>query len=146
MAHIGTCRLYRPDPTSIDVDEQWGRASVVATRAPGSLVLSVRGEVDASNAGRLADYAERHAAVAGTLVVDTSAVDFFGAPALAALHRVGHCCAGSGVSWRLVAGPALRRAIRACGAGDLPQADNVESALRQLVPECGEPWLASAGG
>jgi anti-anti-sigma factor len=132
MTTIGTCRLYRPDPTSIGVDEQWGKASVTAARTTESLVLSVHGEVDASNCARLADYVERHAAVAGTLVVDTSAVDFFGAPALAVLHRVDHRCAGSGVRWRLVAGPALRRVMRACGTTGLPQADNVPSALHEL--------------
>jgi anti-anti-sigma factor len=132
MAPIGTCRLYRPDPTSIGRGEQWGRAGVTAVRMADSLILSVHGEVDASNAGRLADYVERHAAVAGTLVVDTSAVDFFGTPALAALHRVDGCCAASGVRWRLVEGPALRRVTRVCGVTDLPRAENVPSALRQL--------------
>ncbi|MCW2554694.1 MAG: hypothetical protein JWR78_4475 [Mycobacterium sp.] len=132
MTPIGTCRLYRPDPTSIGVGEKWGKASVTADLTPTSLVVSVRGEVDASNAGRLADYIERHAAIAGVLVVDTSAVDFFGAPALAALHRVDHCRAGSMLGWRLVAGPALKRVMRASGTTDLPQADSVDSALRQL--------------
>lgn len=131
MTSIGTCRLYRPDPTSIGVGEQWGKASVTAALMP-AVVVSVHGEVDASNATRVADYVERHAAIAEALVVDTTAVDFFGAPALAALHRVDRCCAVSGVSWRLVAGPALRRVMRACDSTDLPQAANVQSALRQL--------------
>jgi anti-anti-sigma factor len=131
MTSIGTCRLYRPDPSSIGVGEQWGKASVTAALMP-AVVVSVRGEVDASNAARLADYVERHVAIAEALVVDTTAVDFFGAPALAALHRVDRCCAVSGVSWRLVAGPALRRVLRACGSTELLQAENVASALRQL--------------
>ncbi len=132
MTTIGTCRLYRPDPTSIGVGEDWGRASVVASRTPVALVLSVRGEVDASNAARLADYVERHAAVSGALVVDTTAVDFFGAPAIAALHRVHRCTGVNGAQWRLVAGPALRRVMRACSTKGLPLALNVTSALREL--------------
>ncbi|BBZ30260.1 hypothetical protein MMAD_45550 [Mycolicibacterium madagascariense] len=132
MTTIGTCRLYRPDPTSVGVDEQWGRAGVTAVRAPRSLVLCVHGEVDASNAGRLAGYVERHVAIAGTLVLDTSTVDFFGAPALAVLHRVDHGCARNGVRWRLVAGPALRRVMRACGTTGLPQSDDLPSALSEL--------------
>lgn len=132
MTTVGTCRLYRPDPTSIGIDEQWGRAGVTAARTPESVVLCVHGEVDASNAARLADYVERHVAVAGTLVLDTSAVDFFGAPALAVLHRVDHGCDRNGVRWRLVAGPALRRVMRACGTTGLPQSDNVPSALHEL--------------
>ncbi len=140
MTPIGTCRLYRPDPTSIGVGEQWGMARITATRTHDSLVVSVLGEVDASNAARLADYVERHAAVVGSLVVDTSAVDFYGASALAVLHRVDRCCARGGVGWRLVAGPALRRVMRVCGPTDLPLAENVVSALYQLGSHC-----ASAG-
>jgi anti-anti-sigma factor len=131
MTPIGTCRLYRPDPTSIGVDERWGKATVTATLEP-AVVVSVRGEVDGSNAARLANYIERHVAIAAALVVDTSAVDFFGTPALAVLHKVDRCCAASGVSWRLVVGPALRRVMRVCGTRDLPEAQNLESALRQL--------------
>lgn len=132
MTPIGTCRLYRPDPTSIGVHERWGGASVMATRTRDSLVVSVHGEVDAGNSARLADYVERHAAIAGSLVVDTSAVEFFGASALAVLHRVDRCCIRGGVGWRLVAGPAVRRVMRVCGTTDLPQAENVETALRHL--------------
>ncbi|MDP9166062.1 MAG: STAS domain-containing protein [Actinomycetota bacterium] len=134
MTPIGTCRRYRPDPSSIGIAEQWGRASVTANLEP-AVVISVHGEVDASNAARLADYVERHAAIAGALVVDTSTVDFFGAPALAVLHRVDRCCAANGVGWRLIAGPALRRVLRASGTTELPEADNAETALRQLNVE-----------
>lgn len=132
MTLIGTTRLYRPDPMSIGVGEQWRRASVVVSRSREALVLSVRGEVDASNSGRLADYVERHAAVSSALVVDTTALDFFGAPAIAALHRVNRCTGINGAQWRLVAGPALRRVMRACGTTGLPLALNVSSALREL--------------
>lgn len=104
----------------------------MATRMRDSLVVSVHGEVDAGNSARLADYVERHAAIAGSLVVDTSAVEFFGASALAVLHRVDRCCIRGGVGWRLVAGPAVRRVMRVCGTTDLPQAENVETALRHL--------------
>jgi anti-anti-sigma factor len=131
MTSIGTCRLYRPDPTSIGVAEQWGNASVAAVLLP-AVIVSVRGEVDASNATRLADYVERHVAIADALILDTAAVDFFGAPALAALHRIDRCCAVSDVDWRLVTGPALRRVLRACGSTELLQAENVATALRQL--------------
>ena len=144
MTFIGTSRLYRPEPSSIGVGEQWGRASAEAVRTSGSLVISIRGEVDASNAAQLVAYVERHAAIAGTLVVDTSAVDFFGPPALAALHKIDLCCSGGDVHWRLVVGPALRRVMRVCGTGDLPRAESVESAVGQLVPSGDQPRLASA--
>ncbi len=141
MPLIGTCRLYRPDPTSIGVGEQWGRAGVDAAPTEHSLVVRLHGQIDASNAGHVARYVERHAAVTNALVVDTSAVDFFGTPALAALRKVDLCCAGSGVDWRLVVGPAVRRVLRVCGSDDLPLADSVATALRHLHVSAG----ASAG-
>lgn len=131
MTPIGTCRLYRPDPTSIGIGEQWGKASVTAELEP-AVIVSVRGEVDASNATRLANYVERHVGIAAALVIDTSAVDFFGTPALAVLHKVDRCCAARGVGWRLVVGPALRRVMRVCGTTDLPESANLTLALLQL--------------
>ena len=131
MAPIGTCRVYRPDPEFIGIGEHWGRAGASVVLQP-AVVVSVFGEVDASNANRLAGYLERHVAIAGALVVDATAVEFFGAPALAALHRVDRCCAAIGVDWRLIEGPAVRRVIRVCDATDLPRAENVESAIREL--------------
>ena len=135
MTPIGTCRLYRPDPTSIGVGEQWGRARATVTLGP-VVVVSVGGEVDASNAMRLAMYLERHVAIAESIVVDTTDVDFFGAPALAALHRVDRCCAAIGISWRLIAGPAVKRVSRVCDSTDLPWADDMTSALGQLGVDC----------
>ncbi|MEU0494788.1 STAS domain-containing protein [Mycobacterium sp. NPDC006124] len=131
MTPIGTCRVYRPDPRSIGIGEQWGRASATVVLEP-AVVVSIHGEVDASNATRLAGYVERHVAIAQALVVDATAVDFLGAPAMAALHGVDRCCAALGVAWRLVPGPAVRRVLRVCGSTDLPCADTVELALRDL--------------
>jgi len=132
MAPIGTCRVYRPDPQSIGVGEQWGRASASVVLEPAAVVVTIRGDVDASNAGRLAGYLERHVAIAQALVVDALAVDFYGAPAMAALHGVDRCCAALGIGWRLVAGPAVRRVMRVCESTDLPRAESVDLALREL--------------
>ena len=131
MAPIGTCRVYRPDPKSIGIGEQWGRASASVVLEP-AVVVTIRGDVDASNVNRLAGYLERHVAIAEALVVDAIAVDFFGAPAMAALHAVDRCCAAVGISWRLVAGPAVRRVMRVCDSTDLPRAETVELAFREL--------------
>ena len=131
MAPIGTCRVYRPDPKSIGIGEQWGRASASVVLDP-AVVVTIRGEVDASNASRLAGYLERHVAIAEALVVDAIGVDFYGAPAMAVLHGVDRCCAAVGIDWRLVAGPAVRRVMRVCDSTDLPRADSVERAFREL--------------
>jgi anti-anti-sigma factor len=130
MAPMGTCRIYRPDPGHVGEAERWGRASASATASANLVVVSVRGEVDASNGIDLASYVERHAAIAGTLVLDLSAVDFFGTAGLTALRRIDLCC--DRIRWKLVASSAVLRLLRVCQADDLPQTKSVASALRQL--------------
>ena len=81
MAPTGTCRLYRPDPTRVGATEQWSWAQASATTSADSVVVTISGEIDASNCAELAGYVERHVGVAGTLVLDLSAVAFFGTTA-----------------------------------------------------------------
>jgi anti-anti-sigma factor len=133
MAPVGTRRLYRPDPRRIGVAEQWGRAAGEVTLNADSVVVTLRGEIDASNTLQFACYVERHAAIAHTLVIDTRAVDFFGVPALAGLRKVDLSCRRGRVRWKLVAGPAVKRALRACGADDLPQAESVDGRQRRAL-------------
>ncbi|HEY6574623.1 MAG TPA: STAS domain-containing protein [Mycobacterium sp.] len=130
MAPTGTCRLYRPDPTRVGATEQWRWAQASATTTADSVVVTVTGEIDASNCAELAGYVERHVGVAGTLVLDLSAVAFFGTTALAALRRIDLCC--DRIRWTLVPSPAVRRVLRACHAQDLPQATSVAAAVRRL--------------
>jgi anti-anti-sigma factor len=130
MAPTGTCRLYRPDPTHVGAAEQWSWAQASATTNADSVVVTVSGEIDASNCTDLAGYVERHVGVAGTLVLDLSAVTFFSTTGLAALRRIDLCC--DRIRWTLVPSPAVRRVLRACHAQDLPQATNVAAAVRRL--------------
>jgi anti-anti-sigma factor len=130
MTPSGTCRLYRPDPIHVGEVERWGRAEASATATANLVVVSVRGEVDASNGTDLAGYVERHLGIAGTLVLDLSGVEFFGAAGLTALRRIDLCC--DRTRWQLVASAAVRRVLRACHAEDLPQAESVAAAQRQF--------------
>jgi anti-anti-sigma factor len=130
MAPIGTCRLYRPDPVHLGEVEQWGRAGASATITANLVVVSVCGEVDASNGVDMAGYVERLVGIAGTLVLDLSGVSFFGAAGLTALRRIDLCC--DRIRWKLVASGAVLRTLRACHAEDLPQVESVASAVRQL--------------
>jgi anti-anti-sigma factor len=130
MAPSGTCRLYRPDPIHVGEVERWGRAEASATATANLVVVSVRGEVDASNGIDLTSYVERHLGIAGTLVLDLSGVGFLGASGLAALRRIDLCC--DRIRWQLVASAAVRRVLRACHAEDLPQAESVAAAQRQF--------------
>ena len=110
MSAIGTCRVLRPDPQSLDRREQHQRAVFTACHLSDTTVLvTVRGEVDATNSRALAGYVERQIAGSTRLVLDLTVIDFFGIAGFAALHNVNVICARYGVSWELVVGPQLRR-------------------------------------
>jgi anti-anti-sigma factor len=93
-------------------------------------VVAISGEIDASNGVALAGYVERHAGIAATLILDLSAVEFFGTAGLTALRRIDLCC--DRIGWMLVPSPAVRRALRACHADDLPQTESVATAVAAL--------------
>lgn len=139
MAPLGTSRLYRPDPTRVGVAKRLHRAELSATNSGRVVVIAVRGEIDASNGTELAGYVERHAGIAGALVLDLSAADFFGTAGLTALRRIDLCC--DRIRWTLVPSPAVRRVLRACHAQDLPQATSVAAALRRLGRQS-DPYAA----
>jgi anti-anti-sigma factor len=124
---MATSRLYRPDPALVGGDERWGRAEASATTATDPVVVSVRGEIDASNGPALAGYVERHAGTAATLVLDLSGVAFFGTAGLTALRRIDLCC--DRIGWLLIPSAAVRRTLRACHAEDLPQSESVATAI-----------------
>ena len=120
MSAIGTCRVLRPDPRSIDRREQHHRAIFSACHLSGTTVLvTVRGEVDATNGRALAGYVERQVAGSTRLVLDLAAIDFFGTAGFAALHNVNVICARYGVSWELVVGSPLRRFLKICDPDNL---------------------------
>ena len=115
MSAIGTCRVLRPDPRSLDRREQHHRAIFTACHLSNTTVLvTVRGEVDATNSRALAGYVERQIVGPGRLVLDLSTIEFFGTAGFAALHNVNVVCARYGVKWVLVVGPQLRRFLKVC--------------------------------
>jgi anti-anti-sigma factor len=117
---VGTCRLFRAEPQSLDRREEHHRAIFSACHLADSTVLvTVRGEVDATNSRALAAYVERQVVGSTRLVLDLSVIGFFGAAGFAALHNVNVICARYGVSWALVAGPQLRRFLRICDPDNL---------------------------
>jgi len=78
------------------------------------VLVSVRGEVDATNSRELAGYVERQIAGSARLVLDLTVIDFFGTAGFAALHNVNVICARYGVEWVLLVGPQLRRLMQIC--------------------------------
>jgi anti-anti-sigma factor len=115
MTAIGTCRVVRPDPGSIDRREQHQRATFCACHLSDTTVLvTVSGEVDATNSRALARYVERQIAGSTRLVLDLTATDFFGTAGFAALHNVNVICAQYAVSWVLDVDSQLRRFLLIC--------------------------------
>ena len=120
MSAIGTCRVLRPDPGSLDRREQHHRAVFSACHLSDTTVLvTVRGEIDATNSRALAGYVARQVAGSSRLVLDLTVIDFFGTAGFAALHNVNVICARYGVSWELVVGSQLLRFLRICDPDDL---------------------------
>ena len=115
---------------------QWGSSSVIIT---------AQGELDASNANELADYVQRCAAHADSVIVNLSGLDFFGTAGFSALHTINVRCAGADVRWAVVPGRAVSRLLRICDPDHaLPLANLVPNMLDedkepqrlfQLVPQ-----------
>jgi anti-anti-sigma factor len=115
---------------------QWGSSSVIIT---------AHGELDASNANALADYVQRCAAHADSVIVNLSGLDFFGTAGFSALHTINVRCAGADVRWAVVPSKAVSRLLRICDPDHaLPLAKSVPNILDedeeprrlfQLVPQ-----------
>ena len=120
MSAIGTCRVLRPDPRSLDRPEEHHRGIFSACHLEDMTVLvTVRGEVDATNSRILAGYVERQVAGSPRLVLDLTVIDFCGTAGFAALHNINAICARYGVSWVLMVGPQMRRFLRICDPDNL---------------------------
>ncbi|BBZ79901.1 sulfate transporter [Mycolicibacterium anyangense] len=113
---------------------------------PAVGIVTVSGELDASNSVEFAAYVEQSAADGVRLVLDLSTLEFFGTAGFSALHTINVRCAHSGARWALVSGEAVARLLRVCDrdkvlpvAGTVPEAitllDGEPRRLLQLVPE-----------
>ena len=127
MSAIGTVRVLRPDPRSVDRREEHHRATFSACHLSDTTVLvTVSGEIDAANSRALSDYVERQIAGWPRLVLDVSGINFFGTAGFATLHHVNVICARYRASWALIVGPDLRRFLTICDPDNLlPVEDSV---------------------
>lgn len=100
---------------------------------PATSVISVQGELDASNATELTDCGIRNSRPRGQLVLDLSAVEFFGAGCFACLHTLNVRCAGEGIDWVLIPSAAVARVLGICDpACALPVSNELPAALSML--------------
>lgn len=119
-----TQRVYRPDPRCFDLREEHHRATFFSCQLPPSKVLvTIHGDIDATNSFALARYVERRIAGSRRLVLDLQTVEFFAASGFAALSNINIICARTGVEWSLLAGPHVWRLLTICDpARELPVA------------------------
>lgn len=100
---------------------------------PATAVITVSGELDASNATELIDCGIRHSRPSGQLVLDLSAVEFFGAGCFTCLHNFNVRCAGENIDWVLIPSKAVARVLGICDpARALPVSTALPAALSAL--------------
>jgi anti-anti-sigma factor len=106
-------------------DTRWMKSSVV--------IVSAHGDIDGTNAHTLTEYSLAHLARCRVLILDLTHLEFFGAVAFSALHRISVSCARAGIDWALVPGDAVSLVLRVCDPdGLLPTADTVSAVLASL--------------
>ncbi|KAA1433036.1 STAS domain-containing protein [Mycolicibacter arupensis] len=99
----------------------WGRSGAV---------ISVEGELDASNVGDLADYVQRCAYYCDWLVLDLSMLEFIGTVGFSTLRTIADRCAEDRIYCTTVPGAAVARLLRICDPDNmLPTAPSRADAL-----------------
>jgi anti-anti-sigma factor len=78
----------------------------------GLTVMSISGEIDASNADELSHRVSELACDCGTLIVDLAEVDFIALDGLHALIALNIQCARTGTTWALITSHAVNRLLR----------------------------------
>lgn len=126
-------------PTANEIHRR-GRAVFTAQDLSDARVLiDVRGEIDATNRHALGRFVQHHTRVSKQLVLDLTAVDFFGSQGFTALYYVSVHCARRDVDWMVVGGRSVLRILRICDPdGELPVVGDFSAALTRLdhVAKC----------
>lgn len=84
-----------------------GGAWIRAHRRQLATVVTIRGEIDAVNAGHVGDHIRRFILGEDRVVLDMSGVDEFATAGIALLQAFDEDCRTEGVEWTLVASPAI---------------------------------------
>ncbi|MGK2865049.1 MAG: STAS domain-containing protein [Mycobacterium sp.] len=81
---------------------------------PSTVVVTVEGELDASNTNQLSAYIQLRLRNADKLVVDLSGVTFFAAEAFSAIHKISVQAAAQDVQWSLLTSAPVDRMLEIC--------------------------------
>ena len=97
-------------------------------------VVTISGDIDATNLERVGDYAKRFVIAEKPVVLDLGAVHTFPAEAFSILSAVDEACRAAGVDWCLVAGDAVDEVLRSRGGHfAYAVADSVPEALNYFL-------------
>jgi anti-anti-sigma factor len=110
------------------------RTASVSLHSRGqATVITVTGEIDASNADFLITVLSGFAAQEGSLVLDLSDLEFFGAQGLRVLSDFDQQCRRAGSGWALVPPRMLRRMMQVIDIGQrLPVSNSADDAVKAL--------------
>ena len=96
-------------------------------------IVSVSGDVDATNACALTEYALGDVKGRQGMILDLCGVRFMAIEGFLALHRISVCCAAAETHWAMVAGPAVSRVLAICDPeGVLPCSGTLKAALTSI--------------
>jgi anti-anti-sigma factor len=125
---------------SADEVHRSGRAVFTArVLTDARMLISVKGDVDATNRQALGRFVQRHTRVSKQLILDLSGVNFFGSQGFTALYYVSVQCARRDVDWMIVGSRTVLRILRICDPdGELPVVGDLSAALTRLdhVAKC----------
>jgi anti-anti-sigma factor len=118
------------NPPTIERD----RVDVRAQSRHLATVLTISGDVDASNTDRVSTYATALVPVGSALLLDMSGVAFFAAQSISVLIAVDDACHSAELPWALVTSHAVDRVLRISQDDDiLPVASSVPDAIQYFV-------------
>jgi anti-anti-sigma factor len=122
------CRDERPATIEHDGVDVPGRSRHLAT------VLTISGDVDASNTARVSAYATALVPVGNALLLDLSGVPFFAAQSISLLIAVDDACHSAELPWALVTSHAVDRVLRISQDDDIfPTTSSVPEAMQYFV-------------
>ena len=140
MPIASTVQLHQVHLPSAGEIQRCGLAVFSAQNLAAARVLvSVTGDVDATNSHGLGRFVQRHTRVSKQLILDLTGVDFFGSQSFTALYYASVQCARRDVDWLIVAPPAVERIVRVCDPdAALPVVPAITDALERLdhVAKC----------
>jgi anti-anti-sigma factor len=108
--HIDNDDASPPQSGSTSFDCRGARMR--ATTDSGLTVMSISGEIDASNADELSHRVSELASDCGALIFDLAEVDFIALDGLHALIALHDQCARTGTTWALISSHAVNRVLR----------------------------------